>query len=79
MSVTDGIVTIIPAPAGYVVNFEHPQRNSELATYIVTGVGLFLSLLFILQRFYVNAVIGRRIGIDDGMYLLFDRCELDLC
>lgn len=66
MSLTNGVLTALPAPPGYVVDFENPSRNSETAAYWVAGVGNFLSLLFIGQRFYVNGFVKRSLRLDDG-------------
>lgn len=66
MSMTNGVLTALPAPPGYVVDFDNPARNADTAAYWVVGVGNFLTILFIGQRFYVNAFVKRNLRLDDG-------------
>lgn len=66
MSLTDGVLTALPAPPGYVVDFDNPHRNSDIACYWVVGVGSLLSVLFMGQRFYVNAFVKRSLRLDDA-------------
>lgn len=70
MSVTDGVMTVIPPPPGYVVDFDHPQRNGDTAIYWVAGIGNLLALLFVSQRFYVNAWVRRKLGLDDACLMI---------
>ncbi|KAJ3962094.1 hypothetical protein N0V92_001185 [Colletotrichum tropicale] len=65
MSNTSGVITALPAPEGYVVDFENPQRRDVVETYVVVGIGMFLALLFLLQRLYVKVVIRKKFGLDD--------------
>ena len=65
-AVVDGVPVAIPPPDGYKVNFEQPQRNSVTEAYWLYGVGNFLSLAFILQRFYVKGFLQRKFRIEDG-------------
>lgn len=60
---------MIPAPAGYVVDFDNPRIQGDIATYCVVAVGNALSLLFMSQHLYVNGVVRRKFGVVDGMYL----------
>lgn len=68
MSLTDGVITVLPAPEGYVVDFENPQRNGVQAIYVTSGVGMVLALLFLGQRLYVSLMVRRKLGLDDGMF-----------
>ena len=45
MSIVNGVLVAIEPPEGYVVNFDNPQRNSVMTTYIVSGVGMLLAAL----------------------------------
>lgn len=67
MSIVDGVPVAMAPPAGYVVDFEHPQRQTVGATYAVIGVGNVLALLFLAQRFFVKLKVRHKVGIDDGM------------
>ncbi|KAE9583294.1 hypothetical protein CGMCC3_g1294 [Colletotrichum fructicola] len=69
MSNTSGVITALPAPEGYVVDFENPQRRDVVETYVVVGIGMFLALLFLLQRLYVKVVIRKKFGLDDVLLL----------
>jgi hypothetical protein len=64
--VTNGVITVLPAPEGYVVNFDDPRRNGDIATYWIFGVGFFLATLFLVQRLYVKIFLRRNLGLDDG-------------
>jgi hypothetical protein len=66
MSLTNGVITAIPAPEGYVVNFDNPARQGNIAGYGVSAVGMVLAFLFMVQRLYVKVFIGRSFGLDDG-------------
>jgi hypothetical protein len=66
--VTDGVITVLPAPEGYVVNFDDPRRNADIAAYWIFGVGFFLATLFLVQRLYVKIFIRRNLGLDDGKF-----------
>lgn len=70
----DGVPVVMPPPPGYVVDFDHPQRNSVVAAYVLFGVGNFLCLLFIMQRAYVKLVLQRRVQIEDGMSMYMCMC-----
>ncbi|KAJ4361013.1 uncharacterized protein N0V89_001582 [Didymosphaeria variabile] len=71
LSMTKGVLTIIPAPEGYDVDFDNPKRNGNVTCYCLTGVGGFLALLFLGQRLYVKAVLRKRLTIDDCEYLKY--------
>ncbi|KAF2803590.1 uncharacterized protein BDZ99DRAFT_427008, partial [Mytilinidion resinicola] len=57
---------LIPAPTGYVVNFDHPQRKGEVAGYWVFGVGMVLSFSFLSMRIYTKTVLARMFGLEDA-------------
>ncbi|KAF9879580.1 integral membrane protein [Colletotrichum karsti] len=65
MSNKSEVITALPAPDGYVVDFENPQRRDVVETYIVVSIGMFLALLFLLQRLYVKLIIRKKFGLDD--------------
>lgn len=69
MSIVNGVLVAIPPPEGYVVDFDNPQRNSVLTTYVVATVGMALAAAFVGQRLYVKAFIRNKLGIDDGELL----------
>jgi len=69
MPMTDGVLTVLPAPAGYVVDFENPIRNGDVAGYWVTGVGLILSSSFLAMRMYTKLVITKNFALDDAALL----------
>ncbi|KAI8307462.1 hypothetical protein K4K59_010832 [Colletotrichum sp. SAR11_240] len=69
MSNTSGVITALPAPEGYVVDFDNPQRRDVVESYVVVGIGMFLALLFLLQRLYVKIIIRKKFGLDDVLLL----------
>ena len=66
MALTNGVITALPTPEGYVVDFENPQRQCDVGTYVVAGLGNALALLFLALRIYVKAIVRRNLGLDDG-------------
>ncbi|SPJ72475.1 related to integral membrane protein [Fusarium torulosum] len=65
MATTDGVVTLLPPPEGYVVNFDNPTRQGEHEAYYVAGFGLAISFLFFMQRMYVKIFLAGGLQIDD--------------
>lgn len=62
---------LFPAPPGYVVDFDNPQRRADVATYWCFGIGVALSIVFTAQRVYVK--LGLRTGwtMDDCKLCFF--------
>lgn len=72
MPVTNGVETVLTAPEGYVIDFDHPQRQGVPQAYYVAGFGTAISLLFFAQRLYVKVRLAGGLLVDD--------CELNsLC
>ncbi|OHE94965.1 hypothetical protein CORC01_09759 [Colletotrichum orchidophilum] len=67
--VTDGIITVIKAPEGYRVDFEHPQQQKVLEHYLVFGILGPLAFLTLIQRFYTKFCLSDGLKIDD--FLIF--------
>lgn len=66
MSSENGVLTVIPAPEGYVVDFSHPQRRGVTEIYWIVAVGNVLALMFLAQKLYTKIVVDRRFQVDDG-------------
>ena len=58
-------VALIPAPPGYVVDFDNPTRRGVPAGYWITGIGLVISTLFFAMRTYTKARIVRDFRAED--------------
>jgi hypothetical protein len=58
---------VLPAPEGYVVDFENPQRQAVPHAYYIAGVGRTLSLLMMGQRLHTKFVVMGKIQMDDSM------------
>lgn len=65
MATTDGVITLLPPPEGYVVNFDNPTRQGEHEAYYIAGFGLAISFLFFMQRMYVKIFLAGGLQIDD--------------
>lgn len=65
------VTAVVPAPAGYVVDFENPQRRGDIATYWCFGVGVTLAMLFTAQRVYVKLGLGTGWAADDCKVFFF--------
>lgn len=58
-------IALLPAPPGYVVDFDNPQRRGVPGCYWVTGVGLVLSTALFAMRTFTKARIVRDFKIED--------------
>ena len=66
MSMTEGVLTVLPAPEGYEVNFENPPQVGAIPGYFVTGFGIALAASFLTMRLYTRLAITRNFGFEDG-------------
>lgn len=66
MSDVNGILTIIPPPDGYEVDFANPQRRLVTETYIMFALENVLALMFLVQRLYTKVRLMKQFQIDDG-------------
>ncbi|KAH6652158.1 hypothetical protein BKA67DRAFT_660923 [Truncatella angustata] len=64
------VVTPLPAPDGYVVDFGHPQRRDVVATYTVMSIWLVLAFFFVLRKLYVDLLTRGHFGLDDVLLLI---------
>lgn len=62
----NGVEVLLPAPDGYVVDLENPQRNLNIAAYWAFGVGNFLALLLLGQRLYTKVFLSSGLQREDG-------------
>lgn len=69
MSNTNGTITIIPPPDGYIVDFENPQTQYMYESYAVASVEMTLAFLFLVQRLYTKIVIMKKFQLEDGTLL----------
>lgn len=69
MSMTDGVLTLLPAPDGYVVDFDNPQRQATHEAYWVASVGNVVALLFLMQKLYTKIHLDKRFQTDDSEIL----------
>ncbi|KAI5456633.1 hypothetical protein BGZ63DRAFT_428750 [Mariannaea sp. PMI_226] len=74
--VSDGRQAPVPAPPGYVVNFDHPQQQKALDFYLVFGFGGALSLMALSLRFYTKIFLSKGLQIDDGLMFLAWMCSV---
>ncbi|KAF9873915.1 integral membrane protein [Colletotrichum karsti] len=68
MPVIKGILTVLPAPEGYAVDFANPQRQAVPDAFYVAGIGSVLSLLLMAQRLYTKAFLVGKLQVDDDMF-----------
>lgn len=61
------VQTVLPAPAGYHVDFLNPARTAVAQTYWAAGVGNFFAVAFLAQKLYTKIYLDRRFQWDDGM------------
>lgn len=56
----------IPAPEGYIVNFDDPVRMGDTAGYWVFGVGIMLSFSFLCMRTYTKVLFAKNFAVEDS-------------
>lgn len=59
-------IAAIPAPEGYIVNFDNPARYEDITGYWAFGVGTVLSFSFLCMRIYTKVVVSRSFAAEDG-------------
>ncbi|KAK5101415.1 hypothetical protein LTS08_005022 [Lithohypha guttulata] len=69
MSITNGVLTILPPPEGYIVDFDSPARNGNIAGYWITGIGIVLSTSVLAIRMYTKVFIIKDFSLDDATLL----------
>ncbi|KAI1014552.1 hypothetical protein LB504_012112 [Fusarium proliferatum] len=73
--VTNGVITFLPPPEGYVVDFDNPQQQDALKHFFIFGILGSLAILCLLQRLYVKYYITRGLKIDDGSISIGGLCH----
>jgi hypothetical protein len=69
MSNVNGVITAIPPPNGYEVDFANPQRRLLTEAYVIFTVENILALMFLGQRLYTKIRLMKQFQIDDGIVL----------
>ncbi|KAK1598885.1 uncharacterized protein LY79DRAFT_686861 [Colletotrichum navitas] len=69
-------VSVIPAPPGVEVNFDHPRQQKVLEHYLIFGIGGTLAFVAMCQRFYTKIVLSKGLQVDDGMCAYSSECVL---
>ncbi|KAM0277695.1 hypothetical protein ACHAQH_005638 [Verticillium albo-atrum] len=61
---------VLPAPEGYVVDFDNPQRQAVPHAYWIAGVGVILAVLMMAQRLYTKIFLTGKFQLDDALLVL---------
>ncbi|GKT54040.1 integral membrane protein [Colletotrichum tofieldiae] len=59
-------VSVIPAPPGVEVNFDHPRQQKVLEHYLIFGIGGTIAFIALCQRFYTKLFLSKGLQIDDA-------------
>ncbi|KAK1975618.1 integral membrane protein [Colletotrichum cereale] len=62
--------SVMPAPPGVEVNFDHPRQQKVLEHYLIFGIGGTLALIALCQRFYTKIFLSKGLQIDDAFMTL---------
>jgi hypothetical protein len=62
----NGVRTLVPAPEGYVVNFDNPPSQKVLDHYLITGILGPLAFIALCQRYYTKLFLSKGLQVDDG-------------
>ncbi|EGU77557.1 hypothetical protein FOXB_11933 [Fusarium oxysporum f. sp. conglutinans Fo5176] len=57
-------------PEGYIVNFDNPKQQYALEHYLIFGIGAPIAFIALLQRFYTNIRLRKKIEVDDCLFLI---------
>ncbi|RII11596.1 hypothetical protein CUC08_Gglean005595 [Alternaria sp. MG1] len=76
MSNVNGVITAIPPPDGYEVNFANPQRRLLTEAYVIFTVENILALMFLGQRLYTKVRLMKQFQIDDAFVILGWACSV---
>ncbi|KAK0368713.1 integral membrane protein [Colletotrichum limetticola] len=60
-------VSVIPAPPGVTVDFDHPRQQKVLEHYLLFGVGGTIAFIALCQRFYTKLFLSKGLQVDDGL------------
>lgn len=69
MPVINGTETVLAAPDGYVVDFDHPRRTAVPQAYYAASFLTVFAMLCFAQRMYVKLYLVGGLGVDDGRWL----------
>lgn len=62
-------VSVIPAPPGVTVDFDHPRQQKVLEHYLLFGVGGTIAFIALCQRFYTKLFLSKGLQVDDGEFV----------
>lgn len=66
----NGVVTFLPPPDGYAVDFDNPERTGVPDCWFIVGFGVTLAMLFLSQRVYVKMALAGGLQLDDCEFIL---------
>ncbi|QSZ35381.1 hypothetical protein DSL72_008251 [Monilinia vaccinii-corymbosi] len=64
----------MPAPEGYVVDYDNPMIHGNVAGYWVFGVGMVLSFSFLCMRTYTKLCVARNFAVEDACLIVAWLC-----
>ncbi|KAI4665159.1 uncharacterized protein J4E88_010607 [Alternaria novae-zelandiae] len=59
---------IFPAPPGYIVDVDNPQRTGEAANFWIGTLGMIIAAIFMAIRVYTKARLAKNFTSDDIQY-----------
>ncbi|KAK1657062.1 integral membrane protein [Colletotrichum godetiae] len=63
-------VSVIPAPPGITVDFDHPRQQKVLEHYLLFGIGGTIAFIALCQRFYTKLFLSKGLQVDDAFMFL---------
>ncbi|KAL1792577.1 hypothetical protein ACET3X_009084 [Alternaria dauci] len=76
MSNVNGVITAIPPPDGYEVNFANPRRRLLTEAYVIFTVENILAFVFLGQRLYTKIRLMKQFQIDDAFVIFGWACSV---
>ncbi|OHF03678.1 integral membrane protein [Colletotrichum orchidophilum] len=62
--------SVIPAPPGVTVDFDHPRQQKVLEHYLLFGIGGTIAFIALCQRFYTKLFLSKGLRVDDILMFL---------
>jgi hypothetical protein len=56
---------IVPAPAGYLVDLDNPQRRGQTIITCIGVLGMLIATMLLVIRAYTKLVFVKKVSLDD--------------
>jgi hypothetical protein len=64
---------IVPAPAGYMINLDNPQRRGQTIITCIGVLGMLIATMLLVIRAYTKLVFVKKVSSDDCGFHCYER------